>query len=133
MSTAEKLAEALPKKCPTYSTTSGDHVVCKKCGETWATGNSRACYRALETLKRAGIGQPAADGAQRVDRMSDEQIDRIIDTVDSSLDGSESDFRAFVRAIETHLTASWGVKLGGDEPHFSARSIATLGKKLLDK
>lgn len=47
--------------CPTYQTQSGDHTVCKRCGETWATGQTKACEKALAVLKRAGVA-PAAPG-----------------------------------------------------------------------
>jgi len=42
-----------PAACPTYETTSGDTVVCKRCGECWPSGAERACVRAHKLL--AGI------------------------------------------------------------------------------
>ena len=42
---------ALP--CDTHQTASGDHTVCKTCGETWRTGKANACLSAAEVLRKA--------------------------------------------------------------------------------
>ena len=39
--------------CDTYQTASGDHTVCKTCGETWSSGKTNACLRTAEVLRKA--------------------------------------------------------------------------------
>lgn len=41
-----------PSECPTHQTTSGDHVICRRCGEAWPAGAERACVRAEKLLRR---------------------------------------------------------------------------------
>lgn len=43
----------LPPECPTYPTSSGDHVICRICGETWAAGRDSACVRAAKQMRAA--------------------------------------------------------------------------------
>lgn len=42
-----------PATCPTHETSSGDYVVCRRCGEVWPVGAERACVRAETLLIRA--------------------------------------------------------------------------------
>lgn len=70
-----------PAKCDTYETTSGDTVICKRCGECWPRGAERACVRAIKLLKHAGIerapqaleAEPQQSNLKR--RLTDEQIE----------------------------------------------------------
>lgn len=43
---------APPDRCPTYATTSGNHVICRRCGEVWPPGQDNACVRAAHLLNR---------------------------------------------------------------------------------
>lgn len=98
MSTAEKLAEALEK-------------IAEQHGQ-WNNG-IWAANIALEALA-AYRAQPAADGAQRVERMSKKQLNKVIATIAESIDSSNivmTHWPIVARAIETHLAAAWGVPL----------------------
>lgn len=60
--------------------------------------------------------QPAADGAQRVERMSEADVVSAASSAGFSiitLQETEALMRV-ARAVETHLAASWGVKLNGE-------------------
>lgn len=44
-----------PDECPTYRTTSGDHIICRRCGEGWPAGAISACTKAVRVLTSAGV------------------------------------------------------------------------------
>lgn len=52
-SIGEYFALEPPSACPTYETTSGEHLICRRCGQVWHLTAERACVRAAETLRKA--------------------------------------------------------------------------------
>ena len=58
--TAQPAPARVPDSCPTYETTSGNTVICQRCGDCWNWGAERACVRAAKLLARAGTPEKDA-------------------------------------------------------------------------
>lgn len=53
LSVIAESAPAVPASCPTHQTASGDHTACRRCNESWPTGQDRACVKAFGILRKA--------------------------------------------------------------------------------
>lgn len=58
-------------ECSIYETSSGDHAVCRTCGETWETAKPRPCDRARALLSRIGH-------LHTMQPLTDEQINQLV-------------------------------------------------------